>query len=393
MSTDSIDPGFTVTPAQAAAAAAKGTKTPSGGATSSNPTGAQIGDTPNPNVAVAPAMVGMPAPTFMSYDPITAAPYKMVNIQKFAQKWGNINRQQIIKNAQLSKDLALQQLDTELQGLRNYAPAAAALQRQEVSADNQFNQQQRLAQIATALPGVKEQLAAQATRAESFASGRMPSDIEDRALELGIRSQAADRATAAGFGASSSVSRKASDLLAAQQRIQLSQYGDQLLNQNIAEKVGLFLAPTEYSNAGSQIKVMPALSGSQLSQANLSQANAMAGIPASQALSTRVNQNQFVTNLEQQTRTFNASNQLATDQFNANAANQFALTAFQYQVGYQGTLAGVATTNNETALQLQQQEQFRQTMMDAMSHKQTSDTWQQGASTVAEIAATIIAMM
>lgn len=322
------------------------------------------------DVAVAPAEVGMPAPTFISYDPITAAPYKMVNIAKFAKKWGNINRQEIVKNAQLSKDLALQQLDTELQGLKNYVPAAAALKRQETAADNQFNQQQREAQIAAALPGVKEQLAAQSARAQSFASGRMPSDIEDRALELGIRSQAADRATAAGFGATSSVSRKASDLLSAQQRVTLSQYGEGLLTQNIATKSSLFLAPTEYSNAGTQINVMPSIGGAQLSEKNLTTLSAMTGISTNQALQGRLNQNQYVTNLTQRTNEFNASNTLATDQFNANAANNFALTEFQYQVGYQGTLAGVATSNNEIALQMQQQQQYYRMMQDYMQQSQ-----------------------
>lgn len=321
-------------------------------------------------IVEAPAEVDMPAPTFVSYDPITQAPYKMVNISKFAQRWGNINRAEVSKNVQMSKDLALSQLDTELQGLQNYAPAAAALQRQEIAADNIFNQQQKEAQVAKALPGVKEQLAAQAARAESFASGRMPSDIEDRALELGIRSQAADTATAAGFGASSSVSRKASDLLSAQQRITLSQYGDQLLTGNINQKASLFLAPTEYANAGSQIQVMPSVSGSQLQSQNFVNLNNLTTIPATAALSTRVNQKQFATNLTQRTNEFNATNKLATDQFNANAANTFALQEFAYQVGYEGTLAGVATANNEIALQLQQQQQYYQMMQQYMEQQQ-----------------------
>lgn len=340
-------------------------------------------------IAEAPAKVDMPAPTFMSYDPITQAPYKMVNIAKFAKRWGNINRQEILKNSQLAKDLALEQLDTELKGLQNYVPAMGALKRQETAADNVFNQQQREAMVAQALPGVKEQLAAQSARAESFASGRMPSSIEDRALELGIRSRAADIATAAGFGATSSVSRKASDLLSAEERIKLSQYGDQLLTQNINQKAGLFLAPTEYSNAGQQVNVMPSVSAGQLSASNLAQINAMTGIPAQAALSTRVNQNQFVTNLTQRTNEFNASNQLATDQFNASAANQFALTEFQYEVGYEGTLAGVATTNNEIALQLQQQQQYYSMMQQYMGQMQQANQMQQWIQSIVGIGTAI----
>jgi hypothetical protein len=43
---------------------------------------------------------------------------------------------------------------------------------------------------------------------------------------------------------------------------------------------------------------------------------------------------------------FNASNELSTDSFNASNANNFKLTKFQYDVGYAGTVAGVATANN-----------------------------------------------
>lgn len=335
----------------------------------------QTNDRPN----IIPGYVNQPAPSFLDYDPITRAPYTMQNIKKFAKNWGQFNRSQILKNYQLADELALDQLDTELKGLQNYVPAASALKRSETAADNVFNQAQRTAQVNQALPEVYAQLQAQAARAESFASGRMPSDIEDRALELGIRSQAADYASAGGFGATSSVARKASDLLSAQQRIALSQYGDQLLTNNIGTKANLYLAPTEYSNAGTQVNVMPSISGSQLASSNLANINQLTTISPTTALSAKINEKQFVAGLEQQTRQFNATNQLATDQYNVGTANQFKLMKWQYDIGYEGTKAGIESANNMYENQMIMQDRYQSIVQDYIGHAQSNQNWQAGA--------------
>ena len=134
---------------------------------------------------------------------ITAANYDYTDPQKFASTYGEFNRGEVSKNFAQAQGMSLAQLDTELKGLQSYVPAASALKRSETSLDNQFNQAQRTAQVNQALPGANTALAAQAKRADAYANGRLPDSVQDRALELGVRSQAADQASTGGFGATS----------------------------------------------------------------------------------------------------------------------------------------------------------------------------------------------
>lgn len=323
-----------------------------------------------------PAYLGgeFPSPDVSDYTPINKAPYKFTDPMEFAAKYGDFNRQQIDANYDTANKIALKELDTELAGLNNYAPAAAALKRGQISLDNLFNQSERTSQVNSALPGVSGQLNAQTSRAEAYASGRAPDDITDRGLELGVRGAAADEAAAGGFGSNSSVARKASDLADYKTRIGLSQYGDNLLSKNINDKASLFLAPTEYSNAGSEIRSTPSVSGSQLAAAALADVNNASLITAQNAFSGTVQQQQYSTSLDQQTRQFNASNTLQNDQFNATNANNFALDKFSYDVGYAGTLAGAAQTNTNTNLALQQQAQAQKIFQGAEGQAQTNQT-------------------
>lgn len=307
-----------------------------------------------------PAYIGGMFPT-VATSPL--APYNFTDPMKFGQEFGAFNRKEIQKNFDLSKDLSLKELSTELSSLQGFIPAAAALKRNETSLDNQFNQAQRTQQVNQALPNAGADLEAQRGRANSFASGQVPNAIQDRALELGIRSAAADRTAAGGFGASSSVARKASDLLSINERIQLSKYGDSLLSNNISQTANLFLAPTEYSNAGGQVNVNPSVSASQLIDRNIAQINGLASIPTTQAFSSNVQQNQFRTNQVQQ-----------NSQFNTTAQNQFALDLFGYQAGYANSVAGAAQTNTNTQIGLDQQamaqqitQQYMQLAQDAQS--------------------------
>lgn len=236
---------------------------------------------------------------------MTTADYEMVDPSKISAEYGDIARGEAKANSKLSSEIALDQLDTELKGLKTYAPAAAALQRGEIANDNAFNQAQRLAQLEAADPNLQSDLMGQRDRANAFASGRMPSSIDDRALELGVRSKAADYASMGGFGVRSSAARKASELMSAEQRIGLSQYGDQLLTSNIGNRAQLLLAPTEYANAGSQISAVPSVSGSQLAANAQAQLNDKTIISSETALANKTQQEEFKTGLEQDTRKFN----------------------------------------------------------------------------------------
>lgn len=323
-----------------------------------------------------PAYLGgeFPSPSLANYKDIKKSPYKATDVFDFASKFGELNRSEIGKNYEQSKNMGLDALNTELKGLQGFAPAAAALQRSLVSEDNIFNQQQRTQQIDQTLPGVRGQLNDQGTRAETFAGGRLGSAIEDRAYEVSARSRAADLASSGGFGAGSSAARKTSDLMSAEQRLNLSKYGDQLLGQNISTKANLLLAPTEYANAGSQIKVNPTVDAATRGSQFLNEINQGTLLSPGAALQGTIQQEQFKTSLDSQTRQFNAGNRLQTSMFNAGVENQFALAQFGYNVGYAGAVAGAYQTDSNTQLELQQQQQAQDTFNASKNDTQTSNT-------------------
>lgn len=309
-----------------------------------------------------PAYIGNLFPT-AKLSPL--APYNFTDPMAFAKQFGNFNRGEIAKNFNESKDLALNELSTELSSLKGFVPAASALKRNETSIDNQFNQQQRTAQVNSVLPNAAGDLAAQRARATSYASGQVPDSVTggENALELGIRSASADASRAGGFGATSSVARKSSDLLSTQQSINLSKYGDSLLSSNINQTASLFLAPTEFSNAGSQVSVNPSASASSLINSNLGQIDNLASISASTALGSNVQQNQYRTSQTQ-----------ANSDLNTNTQNQFALDLFGYQASYANSVAGAAQTNTNTGLELQQQQMYQQIAQEEMALQQEQGT-------------------
>lgn len=329
-----------------------------------------------------PAFLGglFPNPATIPFDPIEAAPYDPTDPMAFAKSYGQFNRDELVKNWQLAKDMGLDTLRTELQGLQAFVPAASALKRQETSIDNLFNQQERTRQIDTAMPGVRSQLDAQGKRAEAYASGRMPSSIDDRGLELGIRTDAADRATAGGFGAQSSVARKSSDLMSSQQRLQVAMQGENLLNSNISTKSQLLMAPTEYSNAGGQVNVMPSTSAGAAAVQFQNDINQWSMINPTNALSTDVNQKQFKTNLEQSTRQINASGRLQVDVANAGILNNFALEKFGYLASYAGALAGALQNNINTGVSIAQQHEAMTVLENAANKARESGDWSSVAS-------------
>lgn len=313
-----------------------------------------------------------PDPTFANFDPVKRVPFKYTDPYEFTAKYGELSRGEVRKNAELAKELSLDQITAELEGLRQFAPQASALKRETIAQDNAFNQGQRNAQLKSTIPGLDERLSgvrsdleAQGRRANIYASGRAPDEVTDRGLELTARSRAADRSTGGGFGGMAA--NKTSDLLSAETRLGIAQYGENLVTGNAAARqnaVGaeaqLRLAPTQYSDAGAQIRVTPSISGSQLAQSNLGQLNQLSMLSASQAFSGEVGQQQYITNLETNRRQFNATGNFNESQVNAGIANEFALTKFGYDVGYAGTLAGAAQTDINTTVGLQQQEAARQ---------------------------------
>lgn len=332
------------------------------------------GTTVYPGGGVAPAnMVGaFPGASTVYYDPIKAAKARKLNPIQYGQKYGEFIRGEIQKNYSMAQGIALDELNAELQGMEHFVPAASALQRTQVAKDNPFNQEQRTQQLDVALPGMRGALAQQTANAQQYSTGRMLNESDDRALELNLRSAAADRATAGGFGASSSVAKKASDLLSASERLKISQYGEQLLGANAQLRSSIELAPTEYANAGSQVRVMPEVGAGRLTAQNLSELNQYATIPATTAMSTVIQQRQFNTQLRQRTREFNATNELQAAEFNATASNQFALTKFGYQVAQAGATAGAVQTGLNNQIGVQQQAAYQDAFGAALANGQSS---------------------
>lgn len=304
-----------------------------------------------------------PDPVLTDYTPIEAAPYKYVDPIEFASKFSNFNRSELAKNMKMSKDFALDLIDTELQALEKYVPKSAGIKRFEIAADNVFNQQQRTQQLETAIPDQLADLNRIAGDYRTYASGEVPNPVVDRAMQLGTASAAADVAATSGFGVGSSAARKLTDLMSADQRIQLSQMGLQGLSDNAVTQANLRLAPTSYSDAGQQINVMPSVSGSQLQSAVNSDINNRTLLDPATGLSTEVNQNQFTTQLEQGTRQFNASNTLQNDQFNATNQNSFAMELFNYRAqlanAIQQATQGTLNIEREDMLREQNQEIFK----------------------------------
>lgn len=285
----------------------------------------------------------------VEFDPIKVAKYKATDPLKFAQAFGNFNRGEIDKNYQQGSRIGLDAINTELKALQAFAPAASALSREQTSIDNQFNQQNRTNQVNSVLPGARRKydrlgrtLDAQGRRADTYASGRLTDSALDRSFELGIRSNAADAAGFGGIGSHSLQAEKISDLMSAEQRFGISQYGEGLINQNVnaqeqltREEANLFLAPTAYSNVGSQIGPKPEVGAGRLALQATGMVNEATLLSPGQALNTEVQQSQFKTSLDQRTNEFNATGKFSASQINAQGIFNSAVGGFTANAQFQ----------------------------------------------------------
>ncbi len=364
----------------------------------------------NVGYGVAPAFIGdlFPDATVIGqkglkskYKEISPANYNFVDPLEFGKKFGTFQRGELEKNFAQAKGFALDAVDTELQALQNYVPKSSALKREQTAIDNTFNQGERTRQVYSAVPDVVGDLNSIASDARSYASGNVPNGVVNAALELGNRSAAADIATNSGFGVRSSAARKLSDLMSAKDRIGLSQYGNQLLGQNAGQRADLLLAPTQYSDAGAQVRVAPTVSASQLQQQSFGDINQASLTTPGQALSTQVQQNQFSTELQQQTSQFNAQNNLQNSQFNssmkfnvrnanAQTINNFALSKFNYLNSYVNSVAAAGQTNMNVSLGLDQQNEARNEASKQKKKTQTSNTIKDVVSGLVTVGSTIL---
>lgn len=299
----------------------------------------------------------------VDFPTINPAEYTFTDPQAFAKAFGAFNREELGKNFDLATDFSFKALQNELAGLRAFVPAAASLAREQTSIDNQFNTMIRGRQVDEALPSARGDLAAQRRRSLAYARGELPDSITDRALELGIRSRAADAAGFGGVGARSQQAEKLSDVMSAEERFQIAQYGENLFGQNLGTSASLFLPPTTYSQVGQQIRPTPEVGAGRLTYQGAGMINEATLLSPGAALESTIQQNQFKTNLTQRTNEFNATGLFNASTFNSQGALQAAefnssgaftagLGMFNYQAGLAGQLQSANQAQLNTALGL-----------------------------------------
>ena len=362
-----------------------------GGVVSGGPGGAFNPMTMGQGYGVAPGYVGgmFPTTALATYSPIDPASYKYTDPADFAKQFGTFNREEFKKNEAMSKDVALSRIQTELEGLESFVAGSSALKRAETAKDNLFNQAEREAAVERAIPGAAKTLADQRGRAEAYASGNLPDSFDNAALEMGIRSRAADLASSGGFGTRSSVARKTADLLSAEQRLGIATMGEGLISKNLSESAQLLMAPTSYADVGAQIRTTPSLTGSQLASSVASELGNATMISAGTGLQSELQQQQFKTNLFQSTNTFNAANMYNASLANAQMTNSANQALFGYNVSYAGAVAGAMQTDINTQVGIQQQELSRQVMQDMAERVRTSTDASTISSTVTSLFTTL----
>lgn len=317
-----------------------------------------------------------PKPKTIKYKGLEAerAPYVYIDPMKFAESFGASSREEARKTFDQAKQFGLEALDTELQGLQNFVPKSAALGREQIALDNAFNQQQRLQQVEQALPGARQDLETIQSNARAYAQGKLPSGIDDRALEVGIRSNAADVASASGFGASSNVSKKASDLMSARERLDIAKYGEDLLSKNVKDRADLLLAPTEYANFGSKIDIMPSKSAAAYAEDYYNNISSKSMLSADNALTHAIDQSKFISGLFERNEQFNKTTLFNVRSANANIKNEFALSFFNYLVSFANSVAGAKQIDINTNVALDQQNSARNESTKARDRTSRNNT-------------------
>lgn len=320
-----------------------------------------------------PGVAGVAAPGFIdpnfiqpipisanpiNFNEITAANFNFTDPLESAAATGEFNLGQDAANFETALERGKRLQQEELASIQEFAKGISGTQKELVADENTFNQQQRLDAAEVAIPGVQQDLADQRDRAKTLAGGRLLSDAEDRAFELTARSTSADGSAVRGFGDDSVVGRRASDILSAQQRLGITQIGEGLLSSSINQAAGILMDQPLKANISQRLPAQPNAPLASLVQGQQGQLNQLSTISPGQALSTTVQQEQFDTNLNQQTNTFNASNTFAADQFNSN--QDFQAQQFNSNQGFQAQQSALAIT----AGNLQAQQAFDQSVLN-----------------------------
>ena len=95
--------------------------------------------------------------------------------------------------------------------LIDYLNAMSPIEQELIGIENAFNQQEKLKAAETALPGITDLLRGEIENAQTLASGKMLTSVEDNAFNQSIRSQGADAAYTKGLGTGSLASQTLSN--------------------------------------------------------------------------------------------------------------------------------------------------------------------------------------
>lgn len=235
---------------------------------------------------------------------------------------------------------------------------------------NQFNQKQRLQQLERALPGARGKILSQIDRGQQMSEGRFAVDAEDRAYEVAARNAGADAVSVKGFGADSVFGKRTSEMLSAQQRLELGQVGaqqvdrflqlgatlafDQPIKFNPIQQNPQAFQPQQFqpqqARTSQDVRGAPSQPASVLAVQQQESLGPLTTIQPGQTIGFDINQNQFQGNLDQRTNEFNSTLDFEAQRFNSSAALQIELEKFMAETFNAQAAAGAANNSAATGL-------------------------------------------
>lgn len=286
-----------------------------------------------PPIFIDPSIV-QPFPISPSFIP--QANFQFTDPLEFTGRTAEFNREQSAQAFETGLARAKRIQQEELASIIQFAQGISEYQQQLVGQENAFNQQQRLQAAETAIPGVQDIFARQRERAETLAEGKLLSTAEDRALELTAQSASAEGNFVRGFGDDSVVGRTTSEKLSAQQRLGLTQLGENFLSRSLQQAAGVLMDVPLKASISQRLPSQPNVPLASVASTQQQIETGLTTIAPATALNAEINQQQFATNLEQRTNEFNANMQFSSDQFNSGAfynalLQQLGLTLFNAQ--------------------------------------------------------------
>jgi hypothetical protein len=253
----------------------------------------------------------------ISVPPISQANFNFTDPLELTGEVAEFNRGQSEAAFQVGIERAKTIQEEELASIINFAQGISEFQKGLIGGENVFNQAQRLQAAEFAIPGIQDIFGKQRERAETLAEGRLLSTAEDRAFEEAARSASADGTFVRGFGSDSVVGRRQSELLSAQQRLGLTQLGENFLSKSIQQAAGILMDEPLKANISQRLPAQPNVPFAQVAAGQQAVETGLTTITPGQALTSTVQQEQFATNLEQRTNEFNAQLDLNSQQFNS----------------------------------------------------------------------------